>query len=96
MMLVITHSGPAVEGEAYSLTCDLMGDESLAVTETVIRWDRVTQTVMSEVFRGATYFFALLSRDDEGEYNCVTRITSPYLNSSPVLIQRVTISLARK
>ena len=93
---MITPSGQTVEGQAYSLTCDLMGDESLAVTETRIRWDRVTPTFMSEVFRGATYSFAALSRDDEGEYNCVTRITSPYLNSSPVLTQNVTIYLSRK
>ena len=95
-MLVITPSRPAVEGQAYSLTCDLMGDESLAVTETRIRWDRVTPTFMSEVFRGATYSFAALSRDDEGEYNCVTRITSPYLNSRSFLTQTVTISLTCK
>ena len=95
-MLVITPSGPAVEGQAYSLMCDLMGDESLAVSETRIRWDKVTSASTTEAFHGAIYSIATLSRDDAGEYNCVASITSPYLNGSPVLTQTVTINLTRK
>ena len=41
LTLVITPSGPPIEGETYSLTCDLMGDELLEVTATSIRWDKI-------------------------------------------------------
>ena len=95
-MLVITPSGPALEGQSYSLTCGYIGDESLAVSETTLRWDKVAPTIMKEVFRGVNYSFAALTHDDEGKYRCVSRITSPYLSSRPVLTQTVTISLTCK
>ena len=77
-MLVITASGSTIEGQTYSLTCDLMGDESLDVTEANrrVRWDKVGE--QHGINRTATLSFNPLSRDDEGEYRCTTSIRSPY------------------
>ena len=69
------------EGQTYSLTCDLVGDESLDVPDVdrSIRWDRLTPTFRMAVHRGAILSFTSLSRDDDGQYRCTQVIHSPYL-----------------
>ena len=59
LTLVITPNGSPNEGHSYSLTCDLMGDESLDVTATSIRWDRITPASQSQsgIHRTATLSF---------------------------------------
>ena len=82
LTLTITGSNSPSEGQTYSLTCDLMGDESLAVSETSIRWDRITPNFQRAVHREATYTFDPLSCDDKGQYMCTTNIISPYTSPS--------------
>ena len=55
-----------------------MGDESLAVTATSIRWDRVTPTPQHGINRTATLSFTPLSGGDEGEYRCTAYYMSSY------------------
>ena len=96
LTLVFSTSGPPNEGQSYSLTCDLMGDESLAVSATSIRWDRLTPNFMMAVHRGATLSFTSLSRDDEGQYMCTTNIMSPYTTSSQTEMETTSFTVIRK
>ena len=83
LTLVITPSGSPNEGQTYSLTCDLMGDESLDVpdhdVDNSFRWDRLTPILQREFHRGATLSFTPLNLNDAGDYMCTNTITSPYL-----------------
>ena len=94
--MVVTASGLPIEGQTYSLTCDLMGDESLAVTQRSIRWDRVTPTPQMGIHRTNTLTFNPLRRDDEGQYRCTTNIITPYLNDSLTRINITSIDVDRK
>ena len=96
LTLVFSTSGPPNEGQTYSLTCDLMGHESLAVSATSIRWDRLTPNFMMAVHRGATLSFTSLSRDDEGQYMCTTTIMSPYTTSSQTEMETTSFTVIRK
>ena len=96
LTLVITQNGPPNEGQTYSLTCDLMGDESLDVTATSIRWDRLTPNFMMEFRRGATLSFNPLSRNDEGQYRCTTNIMSPYTTNSLTKMVTTSFTVIRK
>ena len=83
LMLVITPSGSPTEGQTYSLTCDLMGDESLDVADADnrFRWDRLTPMAMFQegILRAPTLSFTPLTVADAGNYMCTNTITSPYL-----------------
>ena len=95
-MLVITPNGSPIEGETYSLSCDLMGDESLDVTVSSIRWDRLTPTFKMGILREATLSFTPLTVADAGDYNCTNTITSPYLTSTRTETQTETVSVNGK
>ena len=71
-----------MEGQTYSLTCDLMGDESLDVTQRIIQWDT---SELSNISQGANLTFDPLSHYNESEYRCSISITSPYLTNMVVL-----------
>ena len=88
-MLVITTSGSPIEGQTYSLTCDLMGDESLDATES-FKWDR-TPTPKNSTLQTATLSFTALTVADAGNYTCNNTITSPYLISSRTNTQMATV-----
>ena len=96
LTLVITANGLRIEGETYSLTCDLMGDELLAVSVRTVRWDRLTPSLQMGIHHVATLTFDSLSSQDEGEYRCVTTITSPYLTSDQTPTQTVALSVLCK
>ena len=96
LTLIITPNGSPIEGHTYSLTCDLMGDESLDVTATSIRWDRHTPTSQHGIHRIATLSFNPLLRDDEGEYRCTTNIISPYLTRSQTRNNTTSFTVIRK
>ena len=96
LTLVITPNGSPIEGQTYSLTCDLMGDESLDVPDVDrrYRWDKVR--VRADIHRTATLSFTPLSRDDEGEYKCTTNIMSPYLTNSQTRVTTTSFTVIRK
>ena len=96
LTLIVTPSGLPIEGQTYSLTCDLMGDESLAVTATSIRWDRVTPTSQHGIHRAVTLSFNPLSRDDGGQYRCATNIMSPYTTRSLTEMETTSFTVIRK
>ena len=97
MTLVIRPSGSPIEGQTYSLTCDLMGDELLtgSITERRFRWDRLTPSFQSAILRAATLTFNPLSLQDEGEYECTTSITSSYFTSQPARTQTFTVVVSK-
>ena len=78
---IITSDESPIEGENYSLTCELMGDDSLGVTERTFRWDRLSPTFADGILRAATLSFTPLTRDDEGQYRCTNTISSTYAGS---------------
>ena len=96
LTLAITPSGPASEGQTFSLSCDLIGDESLAVTNRRFRWDRETPTFQKGIHTGQTLSFNPLSRDDDGQYRCTTTINSTYLTATRTEITAETITVNRK
>ena len=89
-------SSEANEGQAYSLSCDIMGDESLDVTQQIIRWDRLTPQVQTSIHDGRVLSFDPLSHDDEGLYRCTTTITSPYLTNTRSQLGEFTFIANRK
>ena len=78
----ITANGQLNEGQSYSLTCAVNGDESLAVTRRTFQWDRVGGS--GSVSQSSVLTFNTLSRDDDGEYMCTSTFTSPYLRTQTV------------
>ena len=80
---VITASGQPDEGLSFSLTCDVRGDEQLAVSSRVLRWDKDGR----EYSRNPTLTFNPLRRDDAGEYRCTSTFFSPYLTGSRTVTQ---------
>ena len=95
LTLTITSDESPVEGENYSLTCDLMGDDSLGVTEMRFRWDRLTPAFDEGILRAATLSFTPLTRDDEGEYRCTNTISSTYAGSQ-TRVETRTLRVNRK
>ena len=95
-MLVITASGSTIEGQTLSLTCDLMGDESLDVPEANrrVRWDKVGE--QHGIHRTATLSFNPLSRDDGGQYRCTSNIMSPYTAGSLTEVGTTSFTVLRK
>ena len=93
---VITPNGSLVEGQTYSLTCDLMGDESLNVTVSSIRWDRLTPTFQMGILQAPTLSFTPLTAADAGDYRCTNTITSPYLTGTSTETQMTTVEVLGK
>ena len=88
LTLVITTNGSPIEGQTYSLTCDLMGDESLDV-DVIIVWERpssVSQDALSLIFEP-------LNCTHDGDYICTAMINSPYLNDMIVLNKTETVTV---
>ena len=93
LMLVITPNGSPIEGQIYSLTCDLMGDETLNVTER-FRWDKLTPAPKNcSIIHAATLSFTPLTVADAGDYMCTNTITSPYLTSIITETQVATVEV---
>ena len=92
----ITASGRPFEGQTYSLTCDLMGDESLDVADVDnrFRWDRLTPTFHSAITRNSTLSFNPLTTADEGQYECTNNIVSQYLTGSITHTQTFTVTVS--
>ena len=92
MSAVITASGQPDEGQSYSLTCEVRGDERLAVSSSTLRWDKDGR----EYSRNPTLTFNPLRRDDAGEYRCTSTFSSPYLTGSRTVTQTRTLTVNRK
>ena len=97
-MFVITPIGSPIEGQTYSLKCDLVGDESLDVADVDnrFRWDRLTPSLQTGILRAATLSFTPLTRADTGDYKCTNNIVSPYLTSSITHTETFTVSITGK
>ncbi len=94
--VVITSSGNPIEGQSYSLTCAIMGAESLppSTVEYMYRWNRNGDS--STLSSSPTLNFILLARSDDGTYICTVTITSPILNNTRNTLRGTTLIVTRK
>ena len=84
---VITASGQPGEGQNYSLTCEVRGDEQLAVSSSTLQWDKDGR----EYSHNLTLTFNPLRLDDAGEYRCISTLFSPYLIGSRTVMTQITL-----
>ena len=94
LSVVITLNGQPNEGQSYSLTCAVNGDESLAVTSRTFQWDRVGGS--GSVSQSSDLTFNTLSRDDDGEYMCISTFNSPYLTNTQTVTATTNITINRE
>ncbi len=75
-------TGNPIEGQSYSLTCAIMGAESLppSTVEYMYRWNRNGDS--STLSSSPTLNFTPLARNDNDTYTCTVTITSTLLNNS--------------
>ena len=90
----ITANGQPNEGQSYSLTCAVNGDESLAVTSRTFQWDRVGGS--GSVSQSSVLTFNTLSRDDNGEYMCTSTFTSQYLTHTQTVTNTTMVTINRE
>ena len=83
-----------MEGQDFSLTCEVGGTEMLAINSTSYRWDRVGGTV--GLSRTAVLSFHPAVRDDGGEYRCTIDIISPSIPDPYTVTSTSHISITRK
>jgi hypothetical protein len=93
---VITTSGSPNEGQSYSLTCAVSGDELLAPTDRKFQWDRVGGMEGISREPDGTLTFNPLSPSDAGEYMCTSSFLSPYLTGRQTVTRRDTVMVNRK
>ena len=86
--------GTPSEGEGYSLTCTVSGDQLLAVHDRIFLWDRVVPSM--SISPDPTLTFNPLLYANEGEYRCTVTITSPYLVGTHTVTNAVNITVNRK
>ena len=91
MSLVITTSGPNVEGEVYSLICELVGAEQEDVSEPRFRWDKVGGR--EGIVHLATLTFNPLTPGDAGEYMCTHTFQLSYLTGTRTITARKTVTV---
>ena len=88
---VITTRGQLHEGQAYSLTCDVRGDEQLQPISRRFRWDKVvvgsTDIILS---REPTLMFSNLQRTDTGTYRCTSIFGSSHFSDGGTRTVRAT------
>ena len=86
----ITARGRSVEGQIYTLTCAVGGDELLAPTNRRFQWDKGSST---GIHNGAILTFNPIHPDDTGDYTCTASFNSPYLTGTKSL-RTETMSIA--
>ena len=91
---LIRTNGTLLEGQSYSLTCELRGAALLAITSPRFRWDEVGGA--EGILRAATLTFNPLSLDNEGIYTCTHSFVSPYLTGTQAVTARATVSVNRE
>ena len=79
-----------MEGQRYTLTCAVRGDELLAPTNRRFQWDKGSST---GIHNGATLTFNQLRPDDAGDYRCTASFDSPYLTVTQREIKRVRVAV---
>ncbi len=96
LSVAITPTGNSIEGQSYSLTCTIMGAESLppSTVEYMYRWNRNGDS--STLSSSPTLNFTPLTQSDEGTYTCTVTITSPLLNNTHTAMSGRTLTVTRK
>ena len=79
-----------MEGERYTLTCAVSGDEMLAPTNRRFQWDNGSST---GIHNEAILTFNQLRPDDAGDYTCIVSFDSPYLTGTQRLTETVRVAV---
>ena len=87
--LIITRGRP-VEGQRYTLTCAVSGDELLAPTNRRFQWDKGNS---SGIHNEATLTFNTLRPDDAGDYRCTASFDTRFLNGTQRLTESVRVAV---
>lgn len=94
LSVIIAASRQPDEGQSYSLTCDVGGDMTLAVTSQTFLWTEVRSSTM--LAQESILTFDPLLYANEGEYRCTSTITSPYLIETRTVTATAMITVIRK
>ena len=79
-----------MEGQRYTLTCAVSGDELLAPTNRRFRWDKGSST---GIHNGATLTFNQLRPDDAGDYRCTVSFDTRFLTGTQTLTATVRVAV---
>ena len=79
-----------MEGERYTLTCAVSGDDLLAPTNRRFRWDKGSST---GIHNEATLTFNQLHPDNAGDYRCTASFDTPFLNGTQRLTESVRVAI---
>ncbi len=96
LSVVITYTGGPIEGQSYSLTCAIMGAESLppSTVEYMYRWNRNGNS--SNLSSSPTLNFIPLTQNDDGTYTCTVTINSTLLNNTRTAMRGRTLTVTSK
>ena len=86
----ITARGRPVEGQRYTQTCAVSGDDLLAPTNRRFQWDKGSSTGIQN---GATLTFDQLRLDDAGDYRCTASFDTHFLNGTQRLTETVRVAI---
>ena len=86
---VITAEGRPVEGQRYTLTCAVSGDDLLAPTNRRFQWDKGSSIGKNN----ATLTFNPIRPDDTGDYRCTVSFDSPYLTGTQRVTETVRVAV---
>ena len=79
-----------MEGQRYTLTCAVRGDELLAPTNRIFQWDKGSRT---GIHNEANLTFNQLRPDDAGDYRCTASFNSTYLTRTQRVTETVIVAV---
>ena len=79
-----------MEGQRYTLTCAVSGDELLAPTNRRFRWDKGSST---GIHNAATLTFNQLRPDYAGDYRCTASFDTHFLTRTQRVTERVRVAV---
>ena len=93
--VMISTDGSMTAGESFSITCFANIPDNLEATFTVT-WMNIDSVMEISTNSTAVYARTTLKTSDAGLYTCVVNITSPYLDSTLILIDAINITVQSK
>ena len=78
-----------MEGQRYTLTCAVSGDEFLAPTNRRFQWDKGSST---GIHNGATLTFNPIRPGDSGDYRCTASFDTRFLTGTQSVIETVRVA----
>ena len=79
-----------MEGQRYTLTCSVSGDDLLAPTNRRFQWDKGSRT---GIHNRATLAFNQLRPDDAGDYRCTASFDTRFLTGTQRVTETVRVAV---